>query len=423
MYDNLYKINDTYREGLGYYLSFLLWPLGLMFAAFRYWERPWAKNVFWFFCAFFGFTFIIGEIDGADSGRYASLFVQYAHSKTNFLQFISSFYTASISDPDFVSPLIMFLISRFTDNTTILFTVYGVLFGYFYSRNIWYVLERTESRISGLMSLYVLTLILINPIWNINGFRFWMAAQVFLYGTLPYLLDGKRNRLIWALSSMFVHFAFVFPLAVLSLYLLLKNRSNLYLVFYLITAFINALDLQWLQSALSFLPDIFYSKIITYTNPDYEETRRIIDQELPWFITYANLGVKWVNYSIVISIFYVARDFLREKKDLNTLLCFSLLFLGFTNILSVIPSVDRFEVVGNTFIFSFHILFFSTIYKIRKFLFLKVITTPFLILFCMLALRRGMDYCGIITVIGNPVSAAFYSDGVSLITYFKNISF
>jgi hypothetical protein len=234
-------------------------------------------------------------------------------------------------------------------------------------------------------------------------------------------LEGNKKFLIWSGLSVLIHYSFTLPLGVLGLFYVIKNKTNLYLAFYLATAFLQELDLQWFQSILSFLPDVFYSKVQTYANPVYAEYRSQINQNLPWFVTLSVDGLKWVNYVLVVSFFIFGKKFLNSREDLKTLLCFSLLFMGFANILSFVPSGGRFLVVANMFIYSFYIISFSAYSKIRKMSILQVIAMPWLLLFCVMSLRIGFDYIGALTIIGNPVSAGIYSYPVPLIDDIKRL--
>lgn len=402
-------------------LLYLIWPLLGLYVAFSDYKQDWSKNIFWLFCIFFGLTFIIAEEGGADSDRYARLFIYYAHFDLDLKELWGSFYAEGSGYVDIISPLIIYLVSRITDNPSILFAVFGLIFGYFYSRNIWYVLGRVNGKLTGIVLLYFLTFALLNPIWNINGFRFNAAAQIFLFGTLPYLLGGKSKSLIWSVASIFVHFSFLFPVAILGLFYLLKNRLNIYLLFFVLSAFIKEIDLQWVQSSLLFLPDVLFSKVLTYANPEYAEGRRIMYEELPWFITYSSIGLRWVSYIIVLSIFLFGRKMLKERCDMTTLLCFSLLLFGFANIFSLVPIGGRFLVVTYTFMFAFFIIYFAAFPKVGDMLIIKALSIPLLLLFCIVAIRIGMDYFGLTTILGNPFSAALYSDPVPLITAIKRL--
>jgi len=409
------------QEGMNYYISFLFWPFGVTLGALRHWDRPWAKNVFWLFCIFLGLTFIIAQEGGADSDRYARLFLRYAHSKMNLEELWSSFYSESTGYVDIASPLITFLVSRLTANPVILFTVFGAIFGYFYSRNIWFVIEKMEGKVTLLVLVYIFSFALLNPIWNINGFRMWTAAQIFLYGTLPYLLDGNKKKLVWALISVFFHFSFMFPIGMLGIYYVLKNRTNIYLVFFIATAFIREINLLDVRSALSFLPGVFYSRVIAYTNPDYAESVGLAREALNWYMIYSNQAVKWVIYAMVIYIYLFGRKVLKERKDLTSLLCYSLLLYGAANIFSLVPSGGRYIVVASTFMLAFIIIFITSFREVKGIIFIQVLSLPFLALFCTVAIRMGMDYYGLMTFIGNPIIAAFYTDTVPVIESLKKL--
>jgi len=400
---------------------FLILPITGLINSLMNKDNDWAKNLFWLFCIFFGYTFVIAEEGGADSDRYARLLLYFADSRMSLEELWRSFYSVTSGYVDVVSPLITFLVSRVTDNASILFMIYGLIFGYFYSRNIWFILSRIEGRPSWFVLLLLLSFALFNPIWNINGFRFWLAAQVFLYGTLPYLLDGKKNYLFWSFFAVFIHFSFIGVIGILGLFVAIRNRLNLFLVIFIITSFIREIDLQWMRTIFSFLPEFLYTKVFNYTNPDYAEERRIIEEDLPWFITYSTIAIRWVNYILVLAISLIDRQAIRERKGLLTLLCFALLVYSFSNLASLVPSGQRFIIVANTFMFASFILYFATVAEEGSLLTVRIISIPMQVLYCLVAIRIGMDFFSIMTLIGNPVSIFIYTDPVPLIQDIKNL--
>jgi hypothetical protein len=420
VHHNTYSLINRRNEAL-YYLSFIVWPFGVLLAALRNWDRPWSKNVFWLFCIYFGFTFIIAKEGGADSDRYAQLFIQYAHSDMNLTKLWSSFYSVAANFVDIASPLITFLVSRVTDSPKILFTVFALIFGYFHSRNIWYVLGQINGEITAIILLFTLTFALFNPIWNINGFRMWIAAQIFLFGTLPYLLERNSKKLFWSVSSVLFHFSFLLPVSILLLFIFLKNRINIYIGFFVLSSFIKEINLQSVQSALSFLPDIFQQRVTAYTNLDYAESLKVASQSLNWYIPFSYLGIRWITYIMTLFIYFFCRKFLKSRQELMTLFCFSLLLYGFANIYSLVPSGGRFLIVADTFMFAFFIIFISISPKIRGLGLITVLSIPMLLLFCIVTIRSGMDFYGLTTIIGNPIYATFYSDTVPLIEGIKKL--
>ena len=413
-YESISRRNEAFH-----YLSFIVWPFGVLMATFRNWDRPWAKNILWMFCIFFGFTFIIAKEGGADSDRYAKLFLQYAHSDISLSKLWNALYSVGSNYVDIASPIITFFVSFLTDNPNILFAVFGLIFGYFYSRNIWYILNQLDGKMTAIVFLYVLTFALLNPIWNINGFRMWTAAQIFLFGTLPYLLEGNIKRLLWSGFSVFFHFSFLFPLSILLLFIFLKNRIHIYMIFFIITTFIKEINLQWVQSTLSFLPDIFQQRITVYTNLDYAQSLKLANQSLNWYVPFSSTAIRWVTYIMILFIYIFCKEFLKDRQKLMTLLCYSLLLFGFTNIYSLIPSGGRFLTVVYTFMFAFFIIIISGSHKIKGLDLIKTLSIPLLILYCIVAIRSGMDFYGLKTIFSNPIFAAFNTDTVPLIEGIK----
>jgi hypothetical protein len=411
------------RQGLVYYISFLVWPFGVMVDAMRHWRQPWAKNIFWLFCVFFGYTFLVasGEFESADSARYAELLHWYASSDIDFSSLLRSFYSESSAAVDIVQPLLTYLISRATTNPQVLFAAFALIFGYFHSRNLWYVLDKTKGNFSLAVTLFIVVFVLLNPIWNINGFRMWTGAQVFIFGVLPYIFEGKTKMLVWPVLAVFFHFSFVIPLGILFTYVLFKNRPLVYFSLFVITSFVKELDIQALQSYLYFLPSVFQSRVAGYTNADYVESVAMAGQALNWYIPLATKGLNWVIYVYAIYFFLFKRKLLRESKSLMNLFCFSLLFYSIANILSLVPSGGRFLNIGSTLLCVFFISYLSNIQKNDKIVGLTYVSVPLLSLFCLVIIRTGMDFFGFVTIVGNPVFAFLGTESAPFIMEIKKL--
>ncbi|MBP8959659.1 MAG: EpsG family protein [Bacteroidales bacterium] len=405
---------------LYYYLGFLFWPFGLMLASFRYRHKPWAKNIFWLFCIYFGFVFIISS-EGPDSARYANTLIELSKSDLTFSNLISALYTTETNYVDIVQPLITFIVSRFTTNYHVLFAVFAFIFGFFYSRNLWFLLERINGKITIVCFIFILTFALIISVWNINGFRMWTAAQIYLYGMLPFLIEGDKKKLFWTFFSVFVHFSFFFPVAVVFLYLLAGDRLTVYFWFFIIASFITEINIESVKEFISSLPDVFRLKLIGYTSEEYTERVKSASESLNWYVPYSSAGVRGVVYAFSIAAFIKCRNLLKSEKGLLNLFSFSLLFYGFANIARNIPSGGRFITVANLFMFAFIVFILLKTNRNKIFTLLKYLSIPALLLFLIVAIRIGFDYMGIMTFIGNPFTAIFYEDTVPLIFYVKKL--
>lgn len=212
---------------------FLLSPIVSLFMALKNYRAPWVKNVFWAFIVFYGFNFVIYD-EMMDANRYAEKLSTLHHTEVS----LSNFFNLFLSDEessylDIAGPITTFLVSRFTENSSVLFGVYATIFGFFYSRNIWFLLDRTTGRIKPAAMILFIVVCLIVPFWSINGFRFWTASQVFIFGMLPYLFIEKKLRyFLIASSSVLFHFSFFLPLIIVFFsYAYTKNLTILFYAF------------------------------------------------------------------------------------------------------------------------------------------------------------------------------------------------
>jgi hypothetical protein len=413
---NIKSLDRGSRSNVFFYLFFLVWPLGVLLASLKHWRTYLARNIFWLFCIYFGFAFIVAA-EGADSARYAQILVEFNRSGISWDSLLKSFYSET-NFIDIVQPLLTFFVAAFTDNPNILFAVFGLVFGFFYSRNLWYILGRIEKKVSFSIILIIISFVLLNPIWNINGFRMYAAAQVFIYGLLPYLYEGKKKSLLWCFSSIFFHFSFIFPVLILGTYILLGNRLYIYFVFFIVSKFIQGLDLGIIRKFSDFLPTLLQPKVTSYTNPGYVLRVNQAVEALNWYVRISNDVITWIVYFLSVAIFLKRKNH-PQGKMLN-LFCFGLWFYSWANLSSHVPSGARFLIIANIIMLAFLILFLlsSNDNILHK---LSLISAPGLILYIIVSTRSSFDFIGISTLLGNPVQTMIYHDTTPLITYIKDL--
>lgn len=411
------------REALYYWGGFLIWPFGVMILSLQKWSRPWSKNLFWVFCVFLGYCFIITSdvLDSADSARYAQLLTEYAYSDLNARRLFQSFMSESSNNVDILHPLITYIVSQVTTRPTVLMAVFALIFGFFYSRNLWLVLRHANGNITLGVLLFLITFALINPIWNINGFRMWTAGQMFLYGMLSFLLQGDSKKLIWTILAPLMHFSYFVLLLLLPVHFVFKNRLSLYFYFFILTSFIKELDLQAISSGLAFLPHVFQVRISSYTNPDYIESVANAASEYNWYILFSRKALSWVTYAMAIGIYSFYRKSIEKNKVLLSLFAYSLFLYGCANIFQLVPSGGRFLSVALCFCFAFFSIFLAVTPSSRVLSGITLASFPLLLLFGLVSIRTGMDYYGLSVVIGNPVISILFTDDTPLIEVIKGL--
>ncbi len=400
---------------------FTIWPCGSLFLVFKYWRTSWAKNIFWLFCIYFGLTFVIDSTGESDSSRYGQELLQFSQSGLTLNDLKSSIYGADTNYVDIVQPLITFIVSKFTDNPKVLFTVFALIFGFFYSRNIWYILDRLNNKITFIILIFIIVYALLNPIFNINGFRMYAAAHIFLYGTLPFLLEGNKKKLFWAFFSVFVHFSFFLPVFILICYILFGNRLGIYFWFFIVACFFSEINIQTARESLAYLPGVFSSRLELYFDADYISSLSQSQADLSWYMLYYIKLKSWILIALSVLVFVWGKNELKSRPDLLNLFCFALLICGWAKLLGNLPSAGRFGIIANLFMFAFFILFFSEHKDLKFYKELEFISIPILLLFIIVTIRMGLDFMGLSTILGNPVYSYFVNDNIPLVTVIKQL--
>lgn len=422
--------NQALKRNLAYKDTDYLSPLILFFLSpflaglysLRSYEQKWAKFIFILFCGYFGYTLILIENSDVDGLRYIEWFLQLHKNNISSKDFIGLLYQEKTGYLDIVQPIISFIISRITDNYHILFAVFGLVFGYFYAGNLWYLFSRLKKRQSIVSFLFLMVFGLLNPIWNINAFRFALAIHVFLFGVFPFLFEGKKSSIIVAAFSILVHFSFIIPVLILILYAILGNRSKAFFVLFLITSLLTEVSSQEISKLSAGLPDVFQFKVDAYATQDILEFSDSI-VETNWYIRYFGAMLKWICYSFTIAFFLRGNILIEKNRLLSNLFCFSMLFYSFANVSNLFPQGARFYQVANLLNFFLIVFYINEEKKITRGTYviklLKNVSVPILIIIILVSIRKGFDFTGIYTIIGNPVSALFFKKDVPLISLIK----
>lgn len=408
---------NNYRIGI----LFLFWPIIALILSLKNYRTNWSKNVFWMFCVFFGLTFVISTF-GGDSERYALDLYRYASYDFKLKHLLDRLYTGG--SLDIFQPIITFLVAKVTQSPKILMGVFGIFFGYFYSRNLWFIFENVNGKISKQLIIFIATFALINPIWNINGFRWYTAAHVFLFGVLPYIVLQDKSKLLLSLvMSVLIHFSFFYMVLIFALYYFCGNRIHIYFWLFILSSFVIELDLSFIRNSLQSLPMIFHERIDSYTNEDYALGVSERLQNVNWYIKYYQKVLSWIVYAFAIFIYSTERVNLKSDNNLYRLFTFSLLVYSAANISSNMPSGGRFITVANLFIFAFIILFISKNYSLKSKVYnaIKYFSVPLASVFIIVSIRKAFDYLSFITIFGNPLLAFLDNDSIALIEFIKQL--
>lgn len=420
------EVKQKLQASDSHWFLFLLFPFFATITALRNYKAPWAKNVVWAFIVFYGFTFAVGkENEDADIIRYVDGMKELYGRSLDFSAMVELFRESG--EADILRTIIAIVVSRFTNSASVLTGTYGFIFGFFFTRCLWYIIERLQGKLKWRTIFFLLVFFLVDPFWNINGFRFNTAALIFVYGAMPFLYENKKTRLIFCFLSVLVHFSFLFPILILLVYLAARNRKNVYFVFFVLSIFsanINVVDFN------SFLeknvPEIFLERSEAYRDEDrvqeFREGDRVTSVEAEtgtvkvknWYAAYYLQILYWSIIAMLTGLYIFGDRVFAGSKWLLNGYCFSLLFFATANVMQSLPSGERYLMIASLLSLSVIIFYIQNQFNEKYITRLSLIVSPALIIYIIVALRTGLYSISVTTILGNPFVAIFTDYNLSL---------
>jgi len=327
------------------WLLFLVTPLISYVVALRSFKKTWAKNIVWAFTAFFGYTMQISANFAGDAAVYRSHFLDAYSLHTTVADLFSNFFVNS-DHIEIMSDLLGVLVSGYTNNYHFLFLVYGVFFGFFFSRNLDYMYQRAGGNLRSASIWITVALSFVVPMWNISGFDFWTASHVYIYAMLPLLCEGSYRRLPFLFLSPLIHFSFYLLIMMTLSFIVAQRFKGPIIAFYVLSFFVFGIHPdEYSDVAGDYLPAIIYSRMQVYLN----NASKVPTASGGTIVVAVNLLYKFALSAIFLMAYNANKIFIERHKYLNRIFLFAFYFTGIFNILSIIPSVGRFITVMQAF--------------------------------------------------------------------------
>jgi hypothetical protein len=397
---------------------FLILPLASLINAFKYKNLKIITNTIWAFVVFHGFTLIIYS-EGIDAARYAEKLENLHNQPITWYNFLLSFFSSQ--NVDIIEPLLSYGVSLFTDNSRVLFLVYGIVFGYFYSRNIGYLIKNVHFKYSKSVIFLITIFALTIPFWEINGVRMWTAAHIFFFAAVR-IIDGKFHlkNIVLLLLAPLMHFSFVLPVTVLMAFKILGNRPLLYYISFLFTFLISEIELGAVREIVTnYTPEFLNDRVVAYTQDNQMENIKEQALDNAFYIRYQGIASK-IGMIILLSYLVALKKTLRRvSPKAYNYLSFSLFFLSIANLISLIPSGGRFLSVAYLFAITTFLLFWGAKHFQVKPLLLEKIAFSCFFFSGFISLWKGFQTMSVMLVIGNPVFALFSNLETSLAQVIK----
>jgi len=382
-------------------------------------------NIFaatWMFVIFFGMTYGLDLESGVDAIRYIDE-IKYLHEVDWDLDWALQYFSET-GEVDLLRIFLAFLVSSFTGNGHILMVIYAGIFGYFYAKNLSYILSKLNGKIKFFTTILLFAFMLIMPFWKIGGFRFNTGLHVFIYGLLPYVFENSKRRLVWTFVTPIVfHFAFLLPLAIFLIFNILGYRIRLYFVLFVLSFIYGQLDLKVFNDFLSSIsPEAVNERTASYTTEDKVEAHRSGEYKnyLSWHARLYKESIKWSLTIYLLVLFYRHKKLILSNPFFLRLFCISLVYFSVANIMNSIPAGERYYDISNMLVLAFMIQFYQNHLKDEYSKRVVKLTLPLILLFVIVSLRESWYHLTLMGIFGNPIVALIYfGNNTPLDTFIK----
>ena len=404
----------------------LLYPFGALFYGLKNFRTNKAKYYVLTFIMFYGFTVSFPEDeDNMDFFRRISYFENMADKHdVDFADLVLYSNSNSRASADVLENVLIYLVSRLSSDVYVMTMIWALFFGLIYVNNIWYVIERYQFSLDYSSFLCISILFLIIPFWGINAFRFWTAAQIFLWGLLRFAFKKNMKYLIASSLAILVHWSFIIALPIIAGYLVFRKKLRMSLFFlnivFLLSFFVEPVLFSSFSNFSSLLPSGFSGKFKSYTSEYYLD--KVFNSKSVVLNFYVSL--RYTLFLLFFEIVYI--HFIKYRRKLpfkgvyDVLLFFAFIFGIIYNIYGDIPPVDRFFNVAGFLFSAVYLLLLIDLRFILKVPVLFKWSSLLLLLFIIVELRIGFDTISMVSIFGNFILAPFIRDiNLSLIDLIK----
>lgn len=330
----------------GRLLFFIIWPFGAFIHSLTTPQSHGSRLIFYLWFVLFGLCFLPVN-EEADSYEYAQRFYNSKNmSEYTYQRDVEEFFTNSFnSDTKDIYVLTAFyIVSRVTDNVHVLFMLFAMVFGFFYVKSMKYALYSEGNARSDLI-FYILFgwFCISNPIFNINGVRFWTAAWIGVYIMFRYLVKEDWKVLLLLPIVYLVHASFVFYIAVFLIYILFRKFHKAWNIVFMISLFFSGLSFLPMISEyiMDYLPLNLQMMLQYYSSDEYVAYRT---ERLETLSIYARffMDLPKIAINLIAVLCLLNRKKLEKNEIVSKILEFVVILLSLSNILSTIPSGGRF---------------------------------------------------------------------------------
>ena len=407
----------VHQKSIGQIILSIFFPFWSFILSLRDFRSSSAKAVYFVFCVWIGAVFIYNVSDTSlssanvrtsDSSKIA---LQYITTHNTDVGFKEYFENRDMHDRfDFFQITSIYFLSRLSGNPRLWFLYIAVIFAFFHVNNTWYVLQRCKKPVNFIWGLLVALLIFTVPITEgLNATRMNLAIQIYLFGLLPFLIDGDKKKIWVSFLCLLVHFSMLLPVVIfIGFAFLPKKNVTPYLVLFFISYLIKTLDIGFINNALSYLPLGLDERFGLYTDDASLEANQTWREQSSLIYVLSRDARMYICLIVMLTL-AISNKAQLSNSPWKNLLVFALLFYSIANVLASLPSGYRYLRISNILLISWILLTFNNLCT-KQMKTALTIVSPILIYAVVWGVRMTFDYLGLETLWGNFITTIFVED-------------
>ena len=342
-------------------LTFIFYPFLVFGLSFFYLEKKWARICILLFNVNYGYNVTAGDNRGLDLYRYLlALKDVYQLPFSDIWGVMTGKIIISGTDSaDLYRTLMMFIVSRFTNNGHVLMAVFSLVYGLLYIYCIKIFLNIGFKK--DLVSYFII--LCFSVAWGLSGIafvRFPTACLLFFIAAYK-VFENPACKKYWILmlSVLAVHFGLMAAVVMVVLYFLLKENKNAVYILLVISIILPEIFSSQIPLLGSYFGGILQDRIEIYTRESYIEQTLQERSGLNWYISLISGMVQFYAYIIIGYVTFFSKRITLDKQA-NRLFLFSIILLSVSNITMDIPSF------GDRYLNLFILFLMAFVYRLHK---------------------------------------------------------
>lgn len=335
-------------------ILFIIWPFASFLLSLFTYKNKYSRIIFVLFWALWGYSRIL--IWGQDSTYWTREFFNYEYfSFSDF--FLLKIGSLGSESTDFIYSLFLFIMSKITNSSAILWAILSGLFTYLYIKA-YKPLFKHGNRSIGDFIIFIIFMFFIPK--TAFGVRFWFAVLIFLISIVRIILYNEKKYIYVLPITILIHFSFILPIIAYIFYRFTnRNRIFSYSIF-IGLLLVMVLSFEFTSLANIFVDNsAFQDKVQGYGN---------VDDRVEYFGSKSNFLIidkfMYTLYSLFVILFIQKNKYIVDNNILlinlsRFLLIFFIFILSLYRFLDVL---DRFTIVFTLL----SIIYFAYAYKIAN---------------------------------------------------------